>query len=457
MRERVAALDFGSSKVALAVGEWAGAGIRIVSYHDASSAGVECGEINNDLKVAEVVRTLIAEAESDLGEKISEVTVGISGRVLHSKGLSCEIRRKAPDTCIDRQEVDGIVRSQYGADVPDGDVVFDVVPQRYSTEDCIGVSQDDLIGMVGSQIEADFRVFSGRKAILDRRNKVLGECDLRLRKAILAPIASARAVLSAHEKENGAVLVDIGKGTTEVAVVWDNVIRHAAVIPFGGESVTVDIKNETGIARLWAENLKIQQGRCCEEYAIENRKMVLRNENDIVDGEVDSVLLCRIIEARMSEIFDAVSYVIAQSGYANRLPGGVVITGGSSHQENIIQLAGSMLGRKVRLAAPQGSITDDSVEGAFDVYASTAVGLVLETMDPKLSFALENETTPATEQPAPQPVVPDPQPVDPPTKARGGLFGTRRKGPKKEDGSCDGQLSLFGELERMFVSKDDGA
>lgn len=459
MSERVAALDLGSSKVALAVGERAGAGIRIVSYHDAPSAGVECGEIINDNKVAEVVRTLIAEAEAELGEKISEVTVGLSGRVLRSRTVSCDIRRRDPASCIDDGEVRQIVLSQYKADVGDGETVFEAVPQRYSTEDRIGITQDELIGMVGTQVEAEFRLFSGRRAIPDRRAKVLEDCGLQMHKAVLAPVASARAVLSAREMESGVALVDIGKGTTEVAVVKDNVVRHVAVIPFAGEAVTGDIKTETGITRLWAEALKLQQGRCCEEYAIENRKMVLKNENGGVDGEVDSVLLTRIVEARVSEIFDAVEYVIKQSGYGGRLPGGVVVTGGSSHLENIIQLAGSLLGRKVRLAAPQGSIAGDSAEGAFDVYASTAVGLVLEAMDPRLSFAPESVPEKVAEQPEErkeeQPRVPEPQP-EPPVKGRGGLFGGRRKAAKK-DADGDGQLSLFGELERMFVSKDDGA
>ena len=191
--------------------------------------------------------------------------------------------------------------------------------------------------------------------------------------------------------ENGVALVDIGKGTTEVAIVKDYIVRHVAVIPFAGEAVTCDIKTDTGITRQWAENIKVLQGRSCEEYAIENRKLVLRDGNDNVDFEVDLMLLTRIIEARLSEIFDAVAYVIEQSGYAGRIPSGVVITGGTSHLDNILQLAGSLLGRKVRLAAPQGSILDDSAEFAFDVYASTAVGLVLESLDPKLSNTIEFE------------------------------------------------------------------
>ena len=445
MNHFTAALDIGSSKVALAVGAKVGAGIRIVSYHDAPTAGVECGEIDNDYKVAETVRQLIGQAEAEIGEKIDEVTVGLSGRVLHRKDQAFSTRRKDAGSRIMEPEVLQIIRSQYDTDVGEGDVVFEAIPQRFSTEERFGISQDELIGMVGSEVEADFILFSGRKSILGRRIRVLEQCDLKLRKAVLTPIASARAVLTAREMESGVALVDIGKGTTDVVVVKDNIVRHVAVIPFAGEAVTCDIKTDAGITRQWAETVKIQQGRCCEEYAIENRKLVLRCEDDSVDGEVDLVLLTRIIEARMSEIFDAVAYVLDQSGYANRLPAGVVITGGTSHLDNILQLAGSLLGRKVRLAAPQSAITGDSVEEAFDVYASTAVGLVLETLDPKLSAALENEMETESQSPSTEPEEvgsgQPPQPLKPPTRLRS-LFGG-----KKADSGGPG---LFDEIEKIF-------
>lgn len=389
MSKFAAALDFGSSKVALAVGEKTPGGIRIVSYHDTASAGIECGEIINDFKVEELVRSLIAQAEAELPEKIEEITVGLSGRILHSKELPCQINRTDPKAYITEDEVRQITRTRYNASLDGGEAVFEAVPQKYSTEERFGINHDELIGMVGGTIEATFRLFYGKKTILDRRITILENCGIKLNKAILAPIASARAVLTRPEMENGVALVDIGKSSTEVAIIKDNIVRSVAIIPFGGESVTNDIKNVTGITNRWAETLKIQHGRCCEEYAVENKKLVLKNENDNDDGEVEISLLARVIEARMSEIFDAVRYIIEQSGYAQKLTSGVVITGGSCHLDNILQLAVALLGQKVRLAAPQSSITADSVEDAFDVYAATAVGLVLETLDPMLSHAVE--------------------------------------------------------------------
>ena len=442
MNSYTAALDFGSDKIALAVGERASSGIRIVSYHDATSSGIECGEINNDSKVEEIVRSLVEQAEADIPEKLMEITVGLSGRMLHSKKVSCNPKRKNPKLPIDQEEVRQIIRSQYQHS-ENGEIVFEVSPQSYSTDDRIGITEDELLGMEGARIEADFLLLTGRKAILDRRLAVLEKCGLHLHKAILSPIASARAVLSWNDMENGVALVDIGKGTTEVAIIKENILRHAAIIPFGGESVTGDIKTVTGITRQWAEILKVEHGRCCEEYAIENRKLILKDENNVVEGEVEMTLLARIIEARMSEILDAVRYVIDQSGYAAKIPAGVVITGGTSHLENIIQLAGAILDRRIRLAAPQGSITNDSVEAAFDVYASTAVGLVLETLEPVLSHSLEWTLEPQiVAEPVPEPQLQPEDPKPAPKKTRRGIFGGHKK--EQDGGEPDLFTQLFG-------------
>ena len=390
MSRYAAALDFGSSKVALAVGEQTPDGIRIVSYHDMPSAGIEAGEIVNDFKVAEIIRTLVQQAEAELNEPITEVTIGLSGRVLHSKDLPCQINRTDPKAYITEEEVRQITRARYKASLDGDETVFEAVPQKYSTEDRIGITHDELIGMVGGQIDADFRLFYGRKTILSRRITILENCGLTLCKAILSPIASARAVLTKPEMENGVALVDIGKGLTEVAIIKDNIVRQAAIIPFGGESITGDIKTVANITREWAETIKLRHGRCCEEYAIENKKLVLKNETEGSDGEVEMSLLVRTIEARLSEILDAVRYIIEQSGYAGKISSGVVITGGASHHEDLIQLATALLGQKIRLSAP-ASIDKNSVEDAFDVYAATAVGLVQETLEPMLSHAIEHK------------------------------------------------------------------
>ena len=426
MSRYAAALDFGSSKIALAVGEKSDSGVKIISYHDVPSAGIESGEIVNDFKVEEVVRGLVEQARTDLPEEIGTITFGLSGRVLHSKSVPVQITRRDPASYILEDEVRQITRARYKTALEGDEIVFEAVPQKYSTEDRIGISYDEIIGMVGGQLEVDFKLFYGRKSLRDRRINILEKCGLAPGKAILNAIASARAVLSRPEMENGVALVDIGKGSTEVAIVKDNIVRHVAIIPFGGESVTGDIKNVANITRDWAEIVKLRNGRCCEEYAIENKKLVLKSENETVEGELEMSLLVRTVEARLSEILDAVRYIIEQSGYAGRIASGVVITGGASHHEDLLQLASALLGQKVRLAAPQGAIDNGSVEEAYDVYASTAVGLVLETLDPMLSHAIDlSEEAKPAQQAAAQRIQetlfeeePEPEPEEKPLSNR---------------------------------------
>lgn len=387
MSKYAASLDFGSSKIALAVGEKTESGIRIVSYRDAQVVGINNGEIIKDRQAIEAITTLIREAEEDIQEKITEVTISLSGKVLHSKTSTCNCLRSNPEKYIDEKELAEITRARYNTNVAEGEAIFEAIPQSYDIDEYLGRSHEDLNGMKGKSIAATFCLIYGKESILSRRIEILDACNLRMKKAILAPVASARAVLSAQEMENGAALVDIGFGTTDIAIVKDNTVRAVATIPFAGEAITRDIKNVANITSSWAENVKTLHGCCCADFSPENKKLILRSPEENVDGEIELQTLSEIIEARMSEILEAVRYIIDHSGYADKLAGGVVITGGTAYMEFIQQLAKALLGQKVRLAAPRGAIASDSTTNAFDAYSSTAVGLVLESISPMLSHA----------------------------------------------------------------------
>ena len=392
MSNYVASLDFGTSKIALAVGLQTEDGIRIVSYNDAESVGIKCGEIVKELQVIEAINGLLEKARQEIGEPLEEVVIGVSGKAIHAAEQSCKVNRPDRDSYVDADELAQITKARYNSKMENGEVVFEVVPQRYDIDDNIGCSHDDLIGMTGKTIDATFKIFYGKESILSRRRQIAEKCGLRVKKAILSPVASARAVLTSQEMENGCALVDIGKGVTEIAIVKDNIIRTVQSIPFAGDSITTDIKTVTNTTAKWAEAIKVLHGSACADFTPENKKLVLRGPDNSNDGEVDLALLSSVIEARISEIFDAVRYVIEQSGCGN-LPAGVVLTGGTCYLENIRQLAAALLGQKVRIAAPRGAITSDSVESAFDAYSSTAVGLVLEGFRSKLSHAADNVKT----------------------------------------------------------------
>ena len=382
------AIDFGSSKIAVACGVRQGGGVKIVSYHDAPSSGITHGEILNDFQVESTVRELIDKVSEDIGEPVNDVVVGIGAKILHNDNKLFTTVRNAASTAISEAEIEDITRKRFNTHNADDEVVLEAVPERYNIDDYIGLDAASLKGMTGKEIETQFLLVFGKADIMNRRRNILDRCGLTMRKAVLSPIAAARAVLTEPEAENGAALLDIGHGTSELVIVKDNLVREVATIPFAGESITRDIKNLTNITSKWAEDVKVAQGCCVESEIAENSKLLLKDAEGNTVSEIDNVLLSRIVGARMTEILEAVKYILDNSPYGGKLPSGVIITGGTAHLGSLRQLAQAVLGRKVRLAAPRTTITSDSVEAAFDTFASVATGLVLEGFESGLSHAV---------------------------------------------------------------------
>lgn len=384
MSTYVTAVDFGSGKIAVAVGEKRDGRIHVVHYESAPSAGIRFGEIFNDYQVSRILNPMIRRAEQVIGETISSAVISISGKFIQERDTEARDKQRDDNRRISTEDVRRMIADQYNR-AGNGEIVLEVAPQSYSVDDQIGLSGSDLDGIRSSSLDGYFKVFTGKKALLEKRKAVLNGCSLTARKAIFSPIASARAVLTAQEMDNGVALVDIGKDLTEIAIIKENVVRDAFVIPFAGESITADIKNLTNFTATWAETVKVGIGSCLEEKVPDGKTVELQGEEGNTEGSVDLLHLTRIIEARMSEILDAVKYLIDNSDYGDRIPAGVVITGGTAYLSHLPLLAGAILERKVRLAAPRSSIADDSNEAATDTYSSTAVGLLLEFYEPKLS------------------------------------------------------------------------
>lgn len=419
-----AAIDFGSAKIAIAVGRHTENGVKIICYHDATSSGIKNGEIINEFKVEQTVRELVGEVEQDINDTIDEVIAGVGVKFIHSSFSSYTKQRAIPSNYITESDINEITRERFSTRNAGGEIVYEVSPLKYSIDEYNGLDKSEVQGMTGKTIETTCLLAFASESPLKKLRAILDNCGISLRKAILNPVASSRAVLTEQEMENGVALVDIGKGTTEIAVIKENIIRNIASIPFGGESITNDIKTLTGTTAKWAEEAKVRNGCCCEEFIQENTKLILKGKENVVEGEIDLNLMTRVIEARMIEILEAVKYVIDQSKYATDLSSGVVITGGGCYLENLKQLAGAILERKIRLAAPRNSITGDSVDACFDAYASTVVGLVLEGASPTLSNAItHNQTNPVK------------KPLDASKQKGGGGFigGIFGSGPKGEE------------------------
>ncbi len=419
MRNLIAAIDLGTTKVVCLVGEKTIYGIKIIAYSQAPSKGVLRGEVVNIQHVLDSMIPVVRNVENAIGEKINEVFVGIAGQNIRCCSSASETTRKNPEELITKEEIDNITKDKYGTFVQSGEKVLHVIPQSYNIDDFMGVTEP--VGMIGKQICANFKLFVGRSNSAQFSQNVISRAGLKLNELILEPLASAQAVLSEEEMEVGVVMVDIGGGTTDLLIVQDNVIRHTAVIPFGGNSITEDIRVGCGISSKHAEQLKIQHGSCYSEYAPANKTIIIPGLGGRESREISFKVLAGIIEARVAEIFEAVDYEIEKSGYKNQLKGGIVLTGGSAQLQNITQLSNLVTGLDTRVAFPENSITADSVEEVFKPGMSTAVGLVLKGFQKMenegisiestlpLKHASEKEEEPAEEAPVAEEVAPQPE------------------------------------------------
>ncbi|MCK9625301.1 MAG: cell division protein FtsA [Bacteroidales bacterium] len=383
MGKYLAAIDLETTKVVTIIGEDSSSGVRIVAYNEAplKKRGIIRGDVVNIQKVYETLLPTIRGAEEEIDEPIDEVIMGLSGSFIRSETVTSIFKRNNPDTPITKKEIEKITEEQYKTKVGDGEQIIDVVPQNYNIGDVIGVDVNDIEGMSGKEIESTFKIFVGKSISIKKRKEVIEKCKINISQTVLSPIASARAVLTEQEMENGVALIDIGGGKTDIIIIKDNIIVDIAVIPFGGNSITEDIRYGTCVSSKAAEQMKIRYGCCIEEGVPENKKIVIPGVGGSADSEVSLRLLAQIVEARMSEIFDAVAYKIEQSGYLKKIPAGIVITGGSCYMENIIELAKALLNCNVRLAAPQRTIADGSHESSFNANSSSAVGLILIGFD----------------------------------------------------------------------------
>lgn len=383
MSEYVTAIDFGSSKIAIATGEMVNGKVHVIYYDAQPVVGIRNGEIQNDMQIRKVLDAMLDKAESETGTRITEAITNISGKEICTKEVSVRDTREE-ERNISEDDVANLTGSLYNSCG-----VYEVAPQKYNVygtdTEYIGGTENEIIGMRGTAIEGFCKVFSGKESLLQRRKQILDSCGVSTIKGILSAVASARAVLTAQDMNNGIVLVDIGKGTTDVAIIKNNIIRELTSIPFGGDSITNDICTETNLAADRAEELKIRYGCCLGEMTPENKTLELIDENGETEASVQYSLLTAIIEARVSEIFDAVRYIIDNSAFCKKLPAGVVITGGSAYLGYLLPLARAILERKCRLDAPRVCVTDNSAEGSFDASASTAVGMIVEYFDRKLS------------------------------------------------------------------------
>ncbi len=436
----IAAIDIGTTKIVAIVGRKTEEGkLRLLGMEKVPSIGVKRGVVLNIDETVASIKEVIAKIEQKLDITLTEVFVGIAGQ--HIKSMRNRAYRFIENGFeINQRDVDQLFDDNYKIPVDAGEKIMHVIPQDYIVDNETGVKNP--VGMSGRRLEGNFHIVLGRIASVKNIEKCIHRVALQLNDLILEPLASSKSVLTEEEKEAGVVLVDIGGGTTDVAVFYDGIIRHTAVIPFGGNVVTSDIKEGCSVLYKQAESLKVQFGSAIGDSAREDMVVTIPGVAGWEPKEISFKSLAYIIQARMEEIIDYILFQIESSGCYDRLGAGIVLTGGGSLLKDLPQLMKFRTGLDVRMGLPDRFIEGDLPEMAHLPNFSTSIGLVLSAMERPKRKIIEPE------------LFGDVEPSKEKNQAKNNV---KREKPKKEKNSyMTGNLfsGLQKKIETIFDEKD---
>ena len=390
----VVGLDIGTTKICALVGRKNEFGkLEILGMGKAVSEGVVRGIVSNIDKTVDAIKKAIRMAEEQSGINIGVVNVGIAGQHIKSLQHNGSITRATVDNEITVEDVNRLTNDMYRLVTPPGSEIIHVMPQDYKVDYEEGII--DPVGMSGVRLEGNFHIITAQSNAINNINKCVTRAGLEIDNLILEPLASCMSVLSEEEKEAGVVLVDIGGGTTDMAIFKDNIIRHAAVLPFGGNIVTSDIKQGCMVMQNQAEQLKVKFGKAIADEASENEIVSIPGLRDRTPKEISLKNLAYIIEARMSEIIELVYSEIVRSGYANSLAAGIVITGGGAQLQNLVQLVEYITGLDARIGYPNEHLGKSKIDAVKSPMYATTVGLVLSgyhSLDDRLARYTETKS-----------------------------------------------------------------
>ncbi|HOS71278.1 MAG TPA: cell division protein FtsA [Bacteroidales bacterium] len=376
----IAAIDIGTTKIVSIVGKKNENGkIEILGLSKALSRGVKRGVVINIEETVTAIQTTVEDVQKRSGVKFSEVFVGIAGQHIKSMKSRGYITRDSYEDDIKKEEVFRLIEDMHKIHVEIGEEIIHVIPQNFIVDDETGLKSP--IGICGRRLEANFHIVIGQVAAAKNIEKCVRRANLSVKDLILEPLASSDAVLTDDEKEAGVVLVDIGGGTTDMAVYYDNIIRHTAVIPLGGNVVTNDIKEGCAILHRHAEQLKIQYGSALGDIAPDDKVVAIPGISGRNPKEISFKSLAYIIQSRMEEIIDFVNFEIQNSGYADRLAAGIVITGGGAMLKHLPQLMQFRTAMDVRVGYPNEHLGGAGREEINQPMYSTSVGLIMRGFD----------------------------------------------------------------------------
>lgn len=391
------AVDIGTTKVcAIAARKNEHDKLEIVGFGKVESEGVLRGVVSNIEKTVKAITEAVRIAEAQCNEKFTTVNVGIAGqhiRSLHHKGI---LTRDDPGKVISETDINKLINDMGKLVLPPGDQIIHVLPQEFTVDNEQGIT--DPVGMSGVRLEANFHIITGQVAAYNNIVRCIEKAGLRIGEIMLEPIASAEAVLTDEEKDAGIVLVDIGGGTTDITIFKDGIIRHTAVIPFGGNAITKDIKEGCTVMQSQAEKLKVKFGSALADEIYDPKIISIPGIRGHEPREISEVNLAKIIQARVEDILDFVVWEIKRSGYERKLIGGMVLTGGGALLNHIKKLAAYYTGLSVRIGSPRDALAQGYREEISSPMFATGIGLLLkgkmqETKNDVYVEDLEPDTT----------------------------------------------------------------
>ena len=412
MEERyIASVDLGTSKLAVCVSRILGQDVQVIYYKETPSQGIRYSYVNNPGKVETVLRDALSQAQQELKIKIQQVIVGLPRYYVRQENASAMMDRTDPDTQIEDNEVrtlKSMALEEYPLTDSKNEVIYGAVAQSFSTEDSLNELENDIVGMTAEKLEGNFKVFIGSRRHSINIDNVFNSMGIAIAKKYFTPGITARAVLKEEQMENGVALIDIGAGVSSVTIFKGKIMRYYAAIPFGGNSITRDIKTECNFSFELAENIKKAYGACMpgKLSALGEKSIQIVYENDEPTAQVTVKYISEIITARMKEIIEALLYHIQASGYASEdtLRAGVVVTGGGAELVNCANYIKDISGYSVKIGYPRRFFSCEGCPEAAETSAATSMGMILAAKSDKLLNCV-NEAPARRYWTAPKPVI----------------------------------------------------
>lgn len=395
MERYIAAADLGSSKIALTVAKITGEDIEILYYKEKPSKGIRNSAIFNPQHASSSLKEAIEEAENELKVQILQVVVNLPRCGVHQEVAEASVVRSNPDSSITEEEVESLknlAKDKYPLEDAEQEELYAAIPQSFSSDEGFQLIESDIIGVISSKFSGNFKLLIGKKsAVRNIDNVFINNLRIAVAKEYFSPAVISKAILTEDEMENGVALIDFGAGATSVTIYQGKILRHYASIPFGGATITSDIRSECSISEKLAENLKLAYGVCLPDRLQSLEDKILQ----IMDTDIDRYkqipvkFLSELVTARALEIIQAILYEIQKSGYMHKLRNGIVITGGGANLANLTTLIREESGYSVRLGTPRHLFSTSGCEGIMSTSATNSLGMILAAKNDNIMDCIE--------------------------------------------------------------------